>query len=218
MAAATTIMTMPVSSPPNERSSRGSPRSRIDVQSRSKCDFMERFFSWSDTVFCQHPTGTIPFSKPDDRFPNNEFMLQFVFENAESFTFVPSDGNDHNNDDHDSEVEQGQGHKRALQQNDHDLVDFCFDHVESLVCTEGNEDLVLNPIPNGPESKKKRSLTTSTTGNHRGAKITRTTTKTVDPTITPSTTKYGLYQEGIVPVRAKLKINSVPKNIAIVSC
>lgn len=246
-------MMMPVSSSPNERSSRRSFPRRIDVsQSRSKCDFMEQFFSWSDTVFCRHhtSTGTIPFSKPDGKL-NDDNMLEFVFENAESFTscvppsdgngkslLLPDDKNDNynpNNEDHNSLFEQGQGQgqgRAVRQSSDHDLLDFCFDHVESLVCTEGNEASVL-AAPILPKvsmvgfhrySRKKRSLTTTTTiGNHRGTKITRkrrtttTTTKAVDPT-TPSTTKYyGLYQEGIV--RAKtLKINTPKNMMSIVSC
>ena len=239
--AAATIM-MPVSSSPNERSSRRSFPRRIDVsQSRSKCDFMEQFFSWSDTVFCSHQTrtGTIPFSKPDGK-PNDDNMLEFVFENVESFTSCvpPSDGNgkslllpddqkcnhDPNNDDHTSLFEQGRG-RAVRQSSDHDHLDFCIHHVKSLVCTEGNEALVLAApiLPKVPvvgsyhHSREKRSLTTTKTiGNHRGTKITRrrrtTTTKT------PSTTRYyGLYQEGIV--RAKTLKKNSPKNMmSIVSC
>jgi len=171
---------IPVSSS-NKRSSRGTPprNSRI-VQSRSKTDVIERFFSWSETTFCPHHTGKIPFSQADGR--KDEDMLEYVFDNVESFTCAApsltdrngkqpfladnkrnsnsSNSNSNNNthylnEDENSLVEEGQvpvkgRPRRAVRHSGDDMLDYCFDHVESLVCTEGNEALVLAPIPNVP--------------------------------------------------------------------
>eukprot|EP00751_Fragilariopsis_kerguelensis_P009309 CAMPEP_0170790850 /NCGR_PEP_ID=MMETSP0733-20121128/20754_1 /TAXON_ID=186038 /ORGANISM="Fragilariopsis kerguelensis, Strain L26-C5" /LENGTH=374 /DNA_ID=CAMNT_0011138587 /DNA_START=46 /DNA_END=1170 /DNA_ORIENTATION=- len=171
---------IPVSSS-NKRSSRGTPprNSRI-VQSRSKTDVIERFFSWSETTFCPHHTGKIPFSQADGR--KDEDMLEYVFDNVESFTCAAPPLTDRNgkqpvladkrnsnsnntsnnntnthylNEDENSLVEEGQvplqgRPRRAVRHSGDDMLDYCFDHVESLVCTEGNEALVLAPIPNVP--------------------------------------------------------------------
>mmetsp|Transcript_27520 Transcript_27520/g.31556 ORF Transcript_27520/g.31556 Transcript_27520/m.31556 type:complete len:376 (+) Transcript_27520:140-1267(+) len=171
---------IPVSSS-NKRSSRGTPprNSRI-VQSRSKTDVIERFFSWSETTFCPHHTGKIPFSQADGR--KDEDMLEYVFDNVESFTCAAppltdrngkqpfladnkrnsnsSNSNSNNNthylnEDENSLVEEGQvpvkgRPRRSVRHSGDDMLDYCFDHVESLVCTEGNEALVLAPIPNVP--------------------------------------------------------------------
>mmetsp|Transcript_61012 Transcript_61012/g.70155 ORF Transcript_61012/g.70155 Transcript_61012/m.70155 type:complete len:136 (-) Transcript_61012:63-470(-) len=52
-------------------------------------DVIERFFSWSETALCTHPTGALPFSKDDDGKPDDD-ILDYVFNNVESVTCGPS--------------------------------------------------------------------------------------------------------------------------------
>lgn len=156
------------------------------VQSRSKTDVIDRFFSWGETTFCPHDAVK-------DSIPLQEDSLDYVFDGVESFVCRNGAAND----------EMPIGQPLTLQRDNSlieacnsiqakfvktktktakettttaaaerrdikpigergDILDFCFEHVESYAC--------------GERATGELNLTDMT---HRG---TRTTRKSPSPT------------------------------------
>ena len=166
------------------------------MQSRSKEDVIERFFTWGETACC--PTMAVEDLLEEQKDPD---VLDYVFDNVESFTCVspPVTASSSSNHDKDaaaaavaatltaagataqqvlpilyetlsqvgslrcdnSLIEAGSLPVAEQEQNttnnynhngSSDMLDSCFDKVESFVCTEGNEALLMgqaapaNPI------------------------------------------------------------------------
>jgi hypothetical protein len=130
----------------------------VHVQSRSKSDVIDRFFTWGETTFCPHEAIR-------DIIPLEEDNLDFVFEHVELLVCRENV----------AEVKMSRGHPVTIQRDNslieacnsiqakivksketslrrddkpvgdkRDVLDYCFDHVESYACGDnatGNLDL-----------------------------------------------------------------------------
>jgi hypothetical protein len=115
------------------------------AQTRSDFGAIERFFEWSESTLCPHPDVT------KDSVPPEETALDYVFEHIESFACrdeIPKEEETTQNPSltlarENSLVEYAKGRPNALKNErqqvnkfgeDGDLLDYCFEHVESYAC------------------------------------------------------------------------------------
>mmetsp|Transcript_29816 Transcript_29816/g.55936 ORF Transcript_29816/g.55936 Transcript_29816/m.55936 type:complete len:183 (+) Transcript_29816:176-724(+) len=145
----------------------------VRVQSRSKTDLIDRIFEWSEGALCPH--HVTPESTPPE-----ETTLDYVFEHVESFVCredVPQD------ELAEQEGQRGHSYQLPSLQRDNslvevcdgvpeklnttrinvkpmgekgDLLDYCFEHVESYACGEaatGELDLTGNSGREGSSAK-----------------------------------------------------------------
>ncbi|KAG7343053.1 hypothetical protein IV203_020998 [Nitzschia inconspicua] len=126
--------------------------SRQVVQSRSKADVVDRFFSWGETTFCPHDAVK-------DSIPLQEDNLDYVFNHMESFIcredVTESPSNPPATLERENSLVEACKNVQAklIKRNEmkaipschksksavgerRDILDYCFDHLESFACGE----------------------------------------------------------------------------------